>query len=624
MRVTGTIKWFDATKKYGFITRDNHHPDVFLHIRAWWDEGTPQTGQRVSFEVVDDRKGLKAGRCARIGHGFDIVTYGHGGGEYQLFVEQFLAEKNPKVLERVQGSSVSFPGGYVSYKLALEPGTVERAWEKYRAATFREKLRRQMEHLQALGLKVRSGDIADGIGGRDQDWCEATISMIPKAIDDPRVVKLAQDLGGEFHLFDDGWGFSTYADSGENETKALDLAELLGGCACSLVIIGSGGPAIYITSRGAADPVFGQVALVRGQKSARILVKEAVQAKWEEIDVDPALASALATCNEAKEALVRHLNNKPPEPSPLEKIVDTTEGWFASVVIRDWTGEAVYGGWVPRDTKPLGWAPGRQKMISRHPNPGVADYEACEGALYRLLGHIEVARAMLRGSPYYLETPESQSWLARAKELVKALEEAYKPVWQACAALFPKGWGEELCRARGILSRAAMDIEYVVFEELHGSGNQGAVKEWRTGQIQHPHEWVKSHANWERVGSQSEGLPTPDELDLRVQEWKARKDAEASEQAFWRDLIATLNRVTGLEWDDQDWWTSNIVVTGETVPVLAAFVGEVKVAEAEVWYTKRGGDPYYRLWQNQISVPEGYTPGSLEWRVVDRAPASRD
>jgi len=58
---TGTVKWFNASKGYGFIGRDNG-PDVFVHYTAIQSEGyrTLQEGQRVEFVVEKGPKGLQA------------------------------------------------------------------------------------------------------------------------------------------------------------------------------------------------------------------------------------------------------------------------------------------------------------------------------------------------------------------------------------------------------------------------------------------------------------------------------------------------------------------------------------------------------------------------------------
>lgn len=55
---TGTVKWFNTQKGYGFIQPDNGGSDVFVHIsavqRAGWME--LRDGQKVSFEIESDRR----------------------------------------------------------------------------------------------------------------------------------------------------------------------------------------------------------------------------------------------------------------------------------------------------------------------------------------------------------------------------------------------------------------------------------------------------------------------------------------------------------------------------------------------------------------------------------------
>lgn len=58
---TGTVKWFNATKGYGFIQPENGGPDVFVHVSAVEKAGlgTLNEGQRISYDVVEER-GKKA------------------------------------------------------------------------------------------------------------------------------------------------------------------------------------------------------------------------------------------------------------------------------------------------------------------------------------------------------------------------------------------------------------------------------------------------------------------------------------------------------------------------------------------------------------------------------------
>lgn len=53
---TGTVKFFAQDKGFGFITPDNGGPDVFVHISAISSGNALQDGEKVSFEVGQDRK----------------------------------------------------------------------------------------------------------------------------------------------------------------------------------------------------------------------------------------------------------------------------------------------------------------------------------------------------------------------------------------------------------------------------------------------------------------------------------------------------------------------------------------------------------------------------------------
>ncbi len=60
-RIVGTVKWFNGTKGYGFIQRENG-PDVFVHYSAIKAEGyrNLMEGQKVEFTVEEGPKGLQA------------------------------------------------------------------------------------------------------------------------------------------------------------------------------------------------------------------------------------------------------------------------------------------------------------------------------------------------------------------------------------------------------------------------------------------------------------------------------------------------------------------------------------------------------------------------------------
>lgn len=59
---TGTIKWFNEAKGFGFISQDDGGADVFVHFSAIQGTGfkTLKEGQQVSFEVENGPKGLQA------------------------------------------------------------------------------------------------------------------------------------------------------------------------------------------------------------------------------------------------------------------------------------------------------------------------------------------------------------------------------------------------------------------------------------------------------------------------------------------------------------------------------------------------------------------------------------
>ncbi len=60
MEKTGTVKWFNDQKGYGFIQPEDGSNDIFVHISAVNDSGlqTLKDGQKVSFDIhVDDKRG---------------------------------------------------------------------------------------------------------------------------------------------------------------------------------------------------------------------------------------------------------------------------------------------------------------------------------------------------------------------------------------------------------------------------------------------------------------------------------------------------------------------------------------------------------------------------------------
>ena len=67
-KATGTVKWFNEEKGFGFITQDNGGADVFVHFRAIAGDGFKSLaeGQKVSFDVEQGQKGPQAANVERI------------------------------------------------------------------------------------------------------------------------------------------------------------------------------------------------------------------------------------------------------------------------------------------------------------------------------------------------------------------------------------------------------------------------------------------------------------------------------------------------------------------------------------------------------------------------------
>jgi CspA family cold shock protein len=67
-KATGTVKWFNGGKGFGFITREEGE-DVFVHYSAIQGEGfrNLEEGQSVEFDIVQGPKGLQAANVAVVG-----------------------------------------------------------------------------------------------------------------------------------------------------------------------------------------------------------------------------------------------------------------------------------------------------------------------------------------------------------------------------------------------------------------------------------------------------------------------------------------------------------------------------------------------------------------------------
>jgi CspA family cold shock protein len=69
MRITGTVKWFNETKGFGFITPEDGSKDCFVHHSAIQGGGfkTLAEGERVEFDAVQGQKGPAAENVVRAG-----------------------------------------------------------------------------------------------------------------------------------------------------------------------------------------------------------------------------------------------------------------------------------------------------------------------------------------------------------------------------------------------------------------------------------------------------------------------------------------------------------------------------------------------------------------------------
>jgi CspA family cold shock protein len=69
MRTTGTVKWFNDSKGFGFIALENGGKDCFVHHSAIQGNGyrSLTEGERVEFDIVQGQKGPAAENVTRLG-----------------------------------------------------------------------------------------------------------------------------------------------------------------------------------------------------------------------------------------------------------------------------------------------------------------------------------------------------------------------------------------------------------------------------------------------------------------------------------------------------------------------------------------------------------------------------
>ena len=75
MRTTGTVKWFNDSKGFGFITPEGSDRDCFVHYSAITGSGfrTLAEGERVEFDLVQGQKGPAAENVAKIAEGAAVA-----------------------------------------------------------------------------------------------------------------------------------------------------------------------------------------------------------------------------------------------------------------------------------------------------------------------------------------------------------------------------------------------------------------------------------------------------------------------------------------------------------------------------------------------------------------------
>ena len=62
---TGTVKWFDKKRGYGFVEHEGK--DIFIHHTGLIGKFIPENNDLIAFEIVDGEKGLKAQKITKVG-----------------------------------------------------------------------------------------------------------------------------------------------------------------------------------------------------------------------------------------------------------------------------------------------------------------------------------------------------------------------------------------------------------------------------------------------------------------------------------------------------------------------------------------------------------------------------
>ena len=87
--VSGTVKFFNRTKRFGFIAGDDGK-DYFVHATGLMPDVTIAEGDKVSFEVVEGEKGPKADRAATIKAIFRVFKAIHCNSNIVQLIHTFV------------------------------------------------------------------------------------------------------------------------------------------------------------------------------------------------------------------------------------------------------------------------------------------------------------------------------------------------------------------------------------------------------------------------------------------------------------------------------------------------------------------------------------------------------
>ncbi len=142
-RITGTVKWFDASREYGFLTRSDGKGDVFVHISDVRDSGLDnlQEGQYISFDLRKTAKGWNAINLA-------------------------LETGVPSMSVRTGGWPAGYlEGGYFDEKGNIKPAVVDTWAEQVvqilgRSGITSHQLRRFFNQLRAIEAKLDTEDFS--------------------------------------------------------------------------------------------------------------------------------------------------------------------------------------------------------------------------------------------------------------------------------------------------------------------------------------------------------------------------------------------------------------------------------------------------------------------------------